>query len=80
MNILSKTSPADAIASMKAFTQDALRAHADSAIQEEDSALDGEVVRLRELVCHLLLKNERLRQSLAGLPEPTYRIDGSSAI
>jgi hypothetical protein len=80
MDVLSKTSPADAIASMKAFTEDELRAHAYSAIQDEDSALDGEVVRLRELVCHLLSENERLRQRLAVLPEPTYRVDGPSIV
>jgi hypothetical protein len=67
MDVFGKTSPADTIASMRAFTQDALPAHAECAIQEEDCAVDGKVVRLRELVCHLLLENERLRQRLTVL-------------
>ena len=65
MTLSSRSSSADTIPAMRAFTGIAVGADAEGAQEDQNETLYEEVTRLRELVCHLLLKNEWLLQGLA---------------
>jgi hypothetical protein len=62
------------IAAVKALIQSA-EIHAKDVHPENNDPTEVEVERLRELVCYLLLKNEKLRQCLADTHPTTDCVD-----
>jgi hypothetical protein len=64
-----------AVAAVKALIQSVEVHHAGDVQEENNDLPEVEVARLRELVCQLLLKNERLRQCLADILPTTDRVD-----
>ena len=72
MTDLIEIDPVDLSTAMRAFSQAEVRSNAEVTQLGNSHSLDEEVVRLRDLVCQLLVKNERLRQRLADQPQTTF--------